>query len=107
MYIKCISAKIFNETHTMHSKSKQVEVYMGSDTENVIDTHFNTLLQNFQRIQETSSERGSEFIPDSVEVLEYEFHKMDIIRAESYIITPDWVAIKKGKINTKNEKDNN
>ena len=97
----------FNETHTMHPKSKQVEVYMGSDTENVIDTHFNTLLQNFQRIQETSNERGSEFIPDSVEVLEYEFHKMDIIRAESYIITSDWVASKKGKINTKNEKDNN
>ena len=91
----------------MHPKSKQVEVYMGSDTENVIDTLFNTLLQNFQRIQETSNERGSEFIPDSVEVLEYEFHKMDIIRAESYIITPDWVASKKGKINTKNEKDNN
>ena len=37
----------------MHPKSKQVEVYMGSDTENVIDTLFNTLLQNFQRIQET------------------------------------------------------
>ena len=79
---------------------------MSSDTENVIDTHFNTLLQNFQRIQETSSERGSEFIPDSVEVLEYEFHKIDIIRAESYIITPDWIASKKATINPKNEKDN-
>ena len=62
---------------------------MSSDTENVIDTLFNILLQNFQRIQETSNERGSEFIPDSVEVLEYEFHKIDIIRAESYIITRD------------------
>ena len=29
MYIKCIS--------TMHPKSKQVEVYMGRNTENVID----------------------------------------------------------------------
>ena len=50
MYIKCISAKLFNETRAIHPKSKQVEVYMGSDTENVIDTLFNTLLQNFQRI---------------------------------------------------------
>ena len=73
----------------MHPKSKQVEVYLGSDTENVIDTLFNTLLQNFQGIQETSNEIGSKFIPDSVDVLEYEFHKIDIIRAESYIITPD------------------
>ena len=55
---------------------------MGSDTENVIDTLFNTLLQNFQSAQETSNERGSEFFPDSVEVLYYEFHKIDIIRAE-------------------------
>ena len=50
----------------MHPKSRQVEDYMGSDTENVIDRLFNTLLQNFQRIQETTNERGSEFIPDSV-----------------------------------------
>ena len=47
MYIKCVSTKSFNETRTMHPKSKQVEVYMGSNTENVIDTLFNTLLQNF------------------------------------------------------------
>ena len=79
---------------------------MSSDTENVIDTLFNTLLQNFQRIQETSNERGSEFIPDSVELLEYELHKIDIIRAESYIVSPDWIASKKATINPKNEKDN-
>ena len=81
MYFKCISTKSFDEKRTMHPKSKQVEFYMGSDTENVINTLFNTLLQNFQRIQETSNERGSGFIPDSVELLEYELHKIDIIRA--------------------------
>ena len=85
----------------MHPKSKRVEVYMGSDTENVINTLFNTLLQNFQLIQETSNERGREFIPDSVELLEYELHKIDIIRSESYIITPDWIASKKATINPK------
>ena len=90
----------------MHPKSKQVQFYMGSDFENVINTLFNTLLQNFQRIQETSNERGSEFIPDSVELLEYELHKIDIIRAESYIVSPDWIASKKATINPKNEKDN-
>ena len=105
MYIKCISTKSFDETRTMHPKSKQVEFYMGSDTENVINTLFNTLLQNFQRIQETSNERGSEFIPDSVELLEYEFHKIGSIRAESYITSPDWLVRKKARINPKNEKD--
>ena len=79
---------------------------MGSNTEDVIDKLFNTLLQRFQRAQETSNERGSEFIPDSVELLEYELHKIDIIRAESYIVSPDWIASKKATINPKNEKDN-
>ena len=79
---------------------------MGSDTENVINTLLNTLLQNFQRIKETSNERGSEFIPDSIELLEYEPHKIDIIRAESYIVSPDWITSKKATINSKNEKDN-
>ena len=106
MYIRCISTKSFIETCTMHPKSKQVEFYMGSDTENVIDTLFNTLLQNFQLTQETSNERGSEFTPDSVELLEYELHKINIIRAESYIESPDWLASKKPAINPKNENYN-
>ena len=88
MYIKYISTKPFNETCTMHPESKQVEFYIGSDTENVINTLFNTLLQNVQRIQEILNERGSKFIPDSVELLEYELHKIDIIRAESYMVSP-------------------
>ena len=95
MQIKCISTKSFNETRTMHPKSKQIEVYMGSNTENVIDTLFNTLLQNFQLMQKTANEKGSQFISDSVELLEYKLHKIDIIRAELYIITPDWIASKK------------
>ena len=106
MYIKCISTKSFDETRTMHRKSKQVEFYLVSNTENVINALFNTLLKNFQRIQETSNGRGRKFIPDSVELLEYELHKVDIIRAESYIVSPDWIASKKATINPKNEKDN-
>ena len=31
-----------------------------------------------------------------------EFHKIDIIRAESYKITPDWIASQKQTINPKN-----
>ena len=79
---------------------------MGSDTEDLIDKLFNTLLQRFQRAQETSNERGIEFIPDSVELLYYHFQRIDIRRAESYIMSPDWIASKKATINPKNEKDN-
>ena len=99
MYSKCLSTKRFNETRTMHPKSKQVEVYMGSDTENVIDALFKTPLQNYQRIQGTSNEGGSKFIPDSVKLLEYELHKIDIITTELYIVSPDWIASKEATIN--------
>ena len=72
---------------------------------NIIDTLFNTLLQNFQLIQETSNENGRKFFPDSIELLEYELNKINIIRVESYIVSPDWIASKKETINPKNEKD--
>ena len=67
-------------------KSEPVEIFMGSSTEDVIDKLFNTLLQRFQQAQETSDESGGEFIPDSVELLYYHFQRIDIRRAESYII---------------------
>ena len=79
---------------------------MGSDTEEVIDKLFNTLLQRLQRAQETSNERGSEFIPNSVELLYYHFQRIDIRRAESYIMSPDWIVSKKATINPKTETDN-
>ena len=43
-------------------------------------------------------------IPDSVELLYYFFQRIDIRRAESYIISSDWRAIEKATINPKNEK---
>ena len=55
---------------------------------------------------ETSNERGSGFTHDSVGLLYYHFKKLDIITAESYIVSPDWIASKKATINPKNEKDN-
>ena len=103
MQNSCISTKRFEETRTIYTKSEAVKIFMGSDTKDVIDKPFNTLLQRFQNAQETSNERGSEFIPDSVELLYYHFQRIDIIIAESYIIS---LASKKATINPKNEKDN-
>ena len=70
-----ISTRNFEVTRTIYSASKPVEIFMGSDTENVIDTLFNTILQRFQQAQETSNDKGSEFIPESVELLYYYFQK--------------------------------
>ena len=48
---------------------------MGSNTEDVIDTLFNTLLQRFQDAQETSNDKRNGFILESVELLCYHFQK--------------------------------
>ena len=106
MQNKCISAENIEETPTIYSASESIEIFMGSDTEDVIDTFFNTILQRFQQAQETSNDRGSDFIPESVELLYYYFRKINIRRAESYIMSPDWIVNKKATINPKNERVN-
>ena len=106
MQNRCSSTKTFKKTRTIYSASEPVEIFMGSDTEDVIDTLFNTILQRFQQAQETSNDKGSEFIPESVELLHYYFQKINIRRAESYIMSLDWLVNKGATINPKNEKDN-
>ena len=105
MQNSCISTSSFEETRTIYTKSEPVEIFMGSNTKDVIYKLFNTILQRFQRVQETSNERENEFIPDSVELLYYHFQRIDIRRAESYIVSPDWIASKKATIKPKNGKD--
>ena len=54
-----ISDKDFEDTRTIYSTSKSVEIFMGSDVENAIDTLFNTVLERIQQAIETSNKRGS------------------------------------------------
>ena len=79
---------------------------MSSNTENVIDILFNTILNRIQQAMEIPNERASVFTHDNVGLLYYHFQRIDIRRAESYIVSPDWIPSKKATINPKNEKDN-
>ena len=106
MQNSCISTRHFEDTRTIYSKSEPVEDFMGSDTNDVIDRLFDTTLKRFQKAQETSNDKGSEFIPESAKLLYYYFQRIDVRRAESYIMSPDWIVNKKATINTKNERDN-
>ena len=78
---------------------------MGRETNDVIDRLFNTTLKRFQQAIKTSI-KGSEFAHESVGLLNYYFMKIDIRRAESYIMSPDWIVNKKPKMNPKNEREN-
>ena len=61
MQNNCIFTKDSEETRTMYSARKPVEIFMGTDTDGAIDKLFDTLLQRFQQAIETSNERGSRF----------------------------------------------
>ena len=104
MQNNCISTRNFEDTRAVYSASKPVEIFMGTDTDDTIDTLFDTLLQRFQQAIETLNNNGTRFTHENVALLYYYFMKMDIRRAESYVKSPDWIANKGTTINPK--KDN-
>ena len=48
MAIIFISSKDFDETRTMHTKSDNIEIMMGSETDEIIEEIFQSLLQRYQ-----------------------------------------------------------
>ena len=66
--INIISSKDSDETCNMHAKSDNIETMIGSETDDIIDGLFESLLQIYQEGLEESV-RWSEFIFDSVDLL--------------------------------------
>ena len=68
MAINFISSRDSDETRTMHTKSNNVEIMIGSNTDEIIKGLFESFLQKYQEGLEESM-RESEFVYDSVDVL--------------------------------------
>ena len=49
--------------------------------------------------------KGSNFVFDSVGLLQYKCHRISLIRGESYIDLPKWLKNKKATINPNNNDD--
>ena len=106
MLINFISHKDSNETRTMHTKSDNIEIMMSSETDEIIEELFKSLLQRYQEGLEEPM-KGSDFIPDSVDFLYYQLHKTSLKRTgSSDTDSPKWLKNKKATINLKNS-DNN
>ena len=93
-----------DETRTMRTKSDNIEIMMGSETDEIIEELFKSLLQRYQEGLEESI-RGSEFIFDCVDALYYNLNKISLERLGSYIDSPEWLKNKKATINPKNNDD--
>ena len=100
MAINFISSKDSDEARTMHTKSNNVEIMIGSETNEIIEDLFESFFQKYQEGLEESM-RGSEFVYDSVDVLYYNLNKVSLSRGGSYIDSPKWLKSKKSTINLK------
>ena len=65
MSINFISSNGSDDTRNMHTKSNNIEIIMGSETDEIIDE---SLLQNHKKDLEDSM-RGSNFVFNSVDLL--------------------------------------
>ena len=97
MSINFISSKDSDENCNMHTKKDNIEIIMGSETNNIIEELCESLLQKYQEGLEESM-RGSEFIFDSVDLLYYNLQRISLNRkGSSYIDSPKLLKIKKQK----------
>ena len=100
MKINFISRKDSEETRTMYTKSRNIEIMERDETNEIIEELFESLLQNSQKNLEEPM-RGSEFVPDSIDLLYYHLQKIGLKRGGSYIDSPEWLKNKKARINPK------
>ena len=90
----------------MHTKSDNIEIIMGRETNDVIEELRESLLQNYHNNLKESM-RGIEFVPSGIDLFYYHLQRISLNRmGSSYIDSPKWLKNKKVTINPKNN-DNN
>ena len=95
-----------NKTQAMHTKSDNVEIMNGTDTNDAINNLINSFIKRYQEGLETKMQ-GSSNIFERIDLLEYHLHKISLNRGSSYIDSPKWLKNKKVTISPKNTNDNN
>ena len=77
---------------------------MSDETDEIIKELFESFLQRYQERLEESM-KGSEFVFESVDLLEYKLNKIGLNRGGSYVDSLKWLKYKKATINPKNNDD--
>ena len=75
----------------------------GRDTNDVIKELFESFLRDYQGKLETI--QGTDFVFESVYLMDYKLHRVHLKTGGSYIKSPKWLENKKVIINPKNEND--
>ena len=94
-----------NETQEMHTESVIIEIMNGVDAGDTIDELIDSFMKRYQEGLETKM-KGSTYIFDRIDLLEYHLHKISLNRGSSYIKSSEWLYSKGVTINPKNTKNN-
>ena len=85
----------------MHSKNNIIEIMNYDEAEEkVVQQIFELILYRYHT-SSGNSMKSSDFVFNYVEFLYYKFHKMNINRGESRIVSPDWIKNKNLQENLK------
>ena len=103
MRINFISSKDTGENCVIYVWSDNVSIMWGSDTDDIIRELFGSFLHNYQ--EELKIIKGSEFIFESVELIDYKLHRARLRRGGSYTKSPEWLLHKGATIHPKNKND--
>ena len=95
-----------NETQAMHTKSDNIEIMNGVDTSDIINELIDSFMKRYQEGLETKM-KGSSYIFEHIDLLEYHLHKISLNRGSSYIKSFEWLYNKGVTLNPKNTKDSN
>ena len=89
----------------MHSKSDNINLMIHDNADEIIEKHFESLLNRYQTELETSMS-SSDLVLDCVHMLHYKYHKINSNRDVSYIDSFIWIKKKKVTMNPINKKNN-
>ena len=82
MRIIFVSSLNNSELREMHTKSNNIEIMNGAETNDAINEIFDSFLKRYPEGLETKM-RGSSFTFDRVDLLEYHLHKISLNRGGS------------------------
>ena len=95
----------FIDKNVMLTKSDNVEIMNGTDTSDAINKLISSFMKRYQEGLETKM-KGSSYIFERIDLLEYHLHKISSNRENSYIDSPIWIKNKGVTINPQNTEDN-
>ena len=103
MHVNFLSSKDTGESRTIYRWSNNASIMRSRDTNDVIKELFESFLRDYQGKLETI--KGSDFVFESVYLMDYKLHRVHLKTGGSYIKSPNWLENKKAIINPKNEND--